>query len=133
MSASSTMKDADYLHDTTVIIDYLRNHPPAIEYLDSIPQLTISVITQAELIEGCRDKDELKQVMRIVSGLHVIPITPAISSLAVDLVEHHFLKDGVLFDDALIAATAMDQNLTLVTTEKKHFRVIRDLPVQKPY
>jgi predicted nucleic acid-binding protein len=51
---------ARYLVDTSILIDMLRNHAPALQWLDGIPQdeWIISVVTHAELLAGGRNKRE---------------------------------------------------------------------------
>ncbi len=46
------------------------------------------------------------------------------------LVEAHFLSDGLLLADALIAATAIEHTLTLSSANSKHFRPIPGLVLQ---
>jgi predicted nucleic acid-binding protein len=44
------------LLDTDVLIDYLRDYPAAVVYLESLPQpLLVSAITVAELYSGVRE------------------------------------------------------------------------------
>jgi predicted nucleic acid-binding protein len=51
------------------------------------------------------------------------------SHRAVTLIEEHSLKDGLRVADALIAATAHEAALPLVTGHHKHFRSIGGLAV----
>lgn len=60
----------------------------------------------------------------------ILPLSKAISDLAVALVEAHSLGDGLLLADALIAATAIEHSLTLSSANIKHFRPIQRLALQ---
>jgi predicted nucleic acid-binding protein len=60
----------------------------------------------------------------------VLPITEAISERAVQLIEDYFLSHSLKLADALIAATALERNLTLATANTKHYRVIQGLALE---
>ena len=49
---------------------------------------------------------------------------------AVSLVEELFLAHHILLADALIAATALQHDLVLITANNKHFRPIRGLKLE---
>lgn len=118
---------AKYLADTNVLIDHLRHkESPATSFiLESKP--AISVATTAELIGGSKDTHELKSVERLCSSLAELPIDPKICRQAIDLMYRFFLSHNLKFLDALIAATAMEYHLTLVTANFKHFSFIKGL------
>jgi predicted nucleic acid-binding protein len=57
------------LVDTDVLIDASRGVDKAIDFLkehESLGDVGISVITQMELVVGCRDKSDLRQVNRFL-------------------------------------------------------------------
>ena len=58
------------------------------------------------------------------------PISEAVSSRAMYLVESYSLSDGLQMADALIAATAVTLGQTLVTANDKHYRFIDDLEIE---
>jgi predicted nucleic acid-binding protein len=115
-----------FLADTTVLIDHLRGVEQAKTFLkQNTPH--ISHVTVAELIEGAKNKNHLRQVNQAVSDLPHIPISEPISSKALSLMEKYFLSHKLELPDALIAATAMEENLTLMTGNTKHFSFIKGL------
>lgn len=118
---------AKYLADTNVLIDHLRHkESQATSFiLESKP--AISATTTAELIGGSKDVHELKGVERLCSSLTELPIDPKICTEAIDLMYRFFLSHNLKFLDALIAATAREHNLTLVTANVKHFSFIKGL------
>jgi predicted nucleic acid-binding protein len=120
------------LVDTDVLIWYLRGHEGAAKFLDSLPELRLSAVTWMELVQGCRNRQELERLRKDVSRRHatILPVTEAISNRAMGLVETHFLSDGLLLADALIAATAIEHTLKLSSANSKHFRPIQRLAVQ---
>ena len=115
-----------YLADTTVLIDHIRLAGRATDYL-LVNYPAVSVVSIAELIQGAKDKRELRDIIKLKNSLKVVPITDRISRHALILIEKLFLSNHLEFLDALIAATAIENNLTLVTANVKHFSPIKGL------
>ena len=123
------------LVDTDILIDASRGTTEAIEFLkqqETQENLNISVITQMELLAGCRDKTEQREVEHFLKRFDVIPINEAASHLAVELMVRYRLSHGLQIPDALIAATALVSGYSLATKNQKHFRFIPNLKVM-PY
>ena len=122
------------LVDSDVLIWYLRGHAKAAQFLNDLPTLRLSVVTYMELVQGCRNKEELSWLQRDLAARQakLVPITEAISGRAVALLEAHFLGAGLQMADALIAATAIEHQLTLATANIKHFQVVDKLAL-KPF
>lgn len=118
-----------FIADTTIFIDHLRQNPTATDFLKKYSP-SFSTVSKAELIEGTRNKNELKTVDKLCSGFSENKINQAVTTLAIDLMEKHYLSHGLLFLDALIAATAITENLTLVTSNAKHFSFLPNLDLK---
>lgn len=127
------------LVDTDVLIDVGRSVTEAITCLQQIEQQaspTISVVTQMELMIGCRDKAELRTVERFLQRFQSVKLNETISDVAVDLLRRYRLSHGLLIADALIAATAMSLDTPLVTKNQRDYRFIaglRLLAYPKPF
>ena len=118
----------NYLADTTVIIDHLRGDKRATVFLEEFnPQ--ISIVTVAELIQGARDKREQVLAVKICESLLALNINGKISALAIEFMKKFYLSSGLKFLDALIAATAINGKLVLVTKNLKHFEFIKGLEI----
>jgi predicted nucleic acid-binding protein len=63
-------------------------------------------------------------------GAVTMPITERISQKAIDLLEAFALSHCLQMGDALIAATALEHNLSLLTGNVKHFKPIPLLRVE---
>lgn len=97
------------LVDTDILIDVARKEHSAVEYLkleENRSILQVSLITQMELIIGCRNKSELQALDEFLKRYIVIDVTHDISEKAVALLKTYRLSHGLLIADALIAATA---------------------------
>ena len=117
------------LFDTDVLIWCFRGVVKAAKAIEADPAPTISVVTYMELVQGARDKRELKAISSFLTAMNmpVLPLTENIGHRASIYMEAHTLKDGMAMADALIAATAVENSLSLCTGNGKHFRVISDL------
>ncbi len=93
---------ARYLIDTDVMIDVSRRNAAAANFVDSLDDITISIITAHEPIVGARNQ-------RDADGI-----------------------DSLRTFDALIAATAIEASLTLVSKNRKHFQMISGLNLEVP-
>ncbi len=122
------------LLDSDVLIDYLRNRPEAVGYLESLPQPPIvSAVTAAELYAGVCEGRERKILDELIRNSTIIPITEKIA-VSGGLYRRDYIKSyGVGLADAIIAATAEAESATLVTLNKKHFPMLAKVfvPYQK--
>jgi len=120
------------LIDSDVLIWLTRGHEQARERLARIDPWRISVVTYLELAQGCRNKAELERLKRglAVRKTMILPLTPAISERCVGLVEELALSHGIQMADALIAATALENGLTVLTANARHFTPVAGLEVE---
>lgn len=121
------------LLDTSVIIDFLRrlDKEKSLFYRVSDEELAISIITHSELFAGksiWEKNDVRKSVEQTLSGLNIIPLTQDMSKKAGYIKAH---KSQVSLIDAIIAATAIVNNLELVTLNIRDFEEIKDLKILK--
>lgn len=115
-----------FLVDTTLLVEHLRGSEKARIFLqDDSPY--ISTVSIAELIQGSRDNKELMAAIKLCSSLSEIAIDKKISNKAIELMKKFYLSKGLRFLDALIAATALENKLSLITGNLKHFRFIEGL------
>jgi len=90
------------------------------------------VITVGELYYGARNKRELQKIRKHLSLLTQFPLTAVVSQVFIDLLENYALSHGLTIPDALIAATAVANNLPLYTFNLKDFRYIPELYLYEP-
>lgn len=121
------------LIDSDVLIWLTRGHAGAKTRLAQIEPWRISTVTYLELAQGCRSKRELERVKRGLAFKHteILPLTPGISGRAMRLIDVHTLSDGLQAADALIAASALEHGLTLLTGNSRHFAAIAKLRMEQ--
>lgn len=129
--SSTVVAASGVLIDSDVLIWFARGNARAVAKLRGLADSYISAVSYMELAQGCRNKAELKVLQKAFkSSAHdVLPITQGISDLACALVEKYALSHSVHVADALIAATAINHGLPLLTANAKHFSVIDGLEV----
>lgn len=121
------------LVDTDVLIWYLRGHVATGILLDGLAEPILSAVTYMELMQGCRDKQELALLKKDMAArkARILPIDVSISNRAIALIESHALSSGLQLADALIAATGLNHDLPLVTANAKHFVAVDGLLVER--
>lgn len=117
------------LCDTNILIEVYKGNDNVIRELVKIGQqnIAISDVTSAELLFGARNKEELKILKKDLQKLVCLPINSEISKLSVQLVEKYSLSHKLSLPDALIAATAILNELQLFTLNLKDFKFIKGL------
>ncbi|MEI8307537.1 MAG: type II toxin-antitoxin system VapC family toxin [Chloroflexales bacterium] len=116
------------LLDTDILIDYLRDRPEAVAYIDNLDDtLCISVITAAELYAGVREGAERAKLDTFLLAFVIIPVDAEIAMRG-GLLRRDFGKShSTGLADALIAATAQSHQLRLVGLNRKHFPMLPDM------
>ena len=120
------------LVDTDVLIWHLRGYPQATRRLDEMGALTLSAVSYLEVLQGMRNKAELAAVKKMLThrAAILLPVTEAITQRAIGLMEAITLSHGLQMGDALIAATALNHGLPVLTANVKHFGAVEGLKVE---
>ena len=120
------------LIDSDVLVWLTRGYPAAARRLHALDTWHISVVTYIELAQGCRDKAELARLKKGLAARNaeVIPVTPEISQRATLLIDGLALSHGLRLADALIGATAVEHQYTLLTGNAAHFAPISGLNIE---
>ncbi len=121
-----------FLLDTDVIIEYLRGRDEAIRYVESLEgELYVSAITVAELFSGVKCIDEEAALERFLDAFEVIPVDRALARLGGLCRQRYRPAHGTGLADAIVATSAESAGAALVTFNKRHFPMIKDVVV--PY
>jgi len=116
--------------DTDILIDVGRKINEAVERLDKEEKESVlgtSIVTQMELIVGCRNKKELNALNRFLKRFKIISINEGIAYKSVELLGRYRLSHGLLIADSLIAATALTMDVPLLSKNQKDYRFIEGL------
>ena len=118
------------LVDTDILIDAAHQDDVAVSTLQSIEslsELAISVVTQMELVVGCRNKTELRELTKFLRRFHIMPLSASISQTGLALLQQYRLSHGLLIPDGLIAATAIEAGIPLISKNQRDYRFIENL------
>ena len=119
-----------FLLDTNIVIDFLRGKKPIVERIGQIlPQgIGVSVVSLAELYHGVykssRSKYNLEKVEEFISvpGISIVDLDKQIARYYGKMLAELESRGVKLAEvDVLIAATAGEMGLTVLTGDKKHF------------
>jgi predicted nucleic acid-binding protein len=120
------------LVDTDVLIDFLRGHEAARDFVAELPeQVFVSAITVAELHVGVRNGKEHAALTEFIGTLETLPLDAETAAEGGLLRRDYGPSHGVGLNDALIAATALRHKLELFTLNQKHYPMMQGVRV--PY
>ncbi|MEO6097533.1 MAG: type II toxin-antitoxin system VapC family toxin [Fibrobacteria bacterium] len=120
------------IFDTDIIIWMQRGNEAAADWVYASETRFLSIQTYMELIQSAQNKKQIKDVRDFISEFNftILPLTERIGHRASIYVEEYSLSNGIQAGDAIIAATAKENNLTLASANAKHFRPIKDLELK---
>lgn len=121
------------IFDTDVLVWAERGNKKALEVIGDAEHPAVSIFTYMELVQGARSAKEVASVKEFLrEGMfQVFPLTENIGHRALIYVEEYGPAFGVRADDAIIAATAIENNFLLVSGNEKHYRAIKELKFQR--
>jgi len=118
---------ANYLLDTTVIIDCLRGERETVEFLTEVASEGSSVgccaINIAEVYAGMKE-NERQVTKKFLDSLEYYEVTRNLAEQAGEYKRKYSRKGITLsLSDVIIAAVAISNNLTLVTDNLRHYPI----------
>ncbi|MBI3813073.1 MAG: type II toxin-antitoxin system VapC family toxin [Nitrospinae bacterium] len=127
--------DSPFLIDSDILIDHLRKEKNALRFLQTEIEnnslLFISVISRVEIYAGIRkgEEDIVKSLFKMLTPVDVnVMIADKAGEYLQKFSKSHTLNIG----DSLIAATAREMKLRLITRNVKYFPM-KDIEILKPY
>jgi toxin FitB len=119
-----------YLLDTNILIYYWMGDIPECE-MDRVEEILkhsfiISIITKIELLGWRKHTLEGYEIAReFLDRAEILPIDDDLAELTIELKRNNNIK----LADALIAATALSNELVLVTRNEDDFSILADLEI----
>lgn len=123
------------LLDTDVMIDVLREYPPAMVWLNSLgeEEITLPGFVVMELFQGCKNKAEQQKIEKELQAYDVAWPATGTCEEALSVFAQYHLSHGIGILDALIGQLAVDSKLPLHTFNQKHYSAIPNLKTIQPY
>ncbi|MCY7363082.1 MAG: type II toxin-antitoxin system VapC family toxin [Ignavibacteria bacterium] len=114
------------LVDTNVLINAYRRDKYAVSIIEQLKgRIAIRIITAMELYQGCNEK-KIKQLTQQLKVYSMVNVSSRTMIIALELIKSH-LRQGLTLADAIIAASALENNLELETFNKKDFNFIKGI------
>jgi len=117
------------IFDTDVLIWVFRGNPRSAALVEETEERFLSVVSYMELLQGAQDKAEVRAIEAFLAdaGFQMTPLSENIGHRTSIYMEEFGLKAGMKLGDALLAATAVENHLTLCTANRRHYRPISEL------
>ncbi len=117
------------IFDTDIFIWAERGNEKVAKLMEKTEEKFLSIQTYMELLQCAKNKIQHKYVKDFLSsfGFIVLPLTENIGHRASIYIEEYTLSCSIRSGDAIIAATAVENNMTLSSSNIKHFKVIKEL------
>ena len=131
---SSSLK---VLVDSDILSFYIKKYPKVVSegqnYLRQNQLFTFSIITRFEILRGIKVKNATKQLQFFnffCRNNEIIELDDKIINRAADVYADLHKRGQLILDaDILIAATALENNLAIVTNNERHFNRITGLRI----
>ncbi|MGR3177250.1 MAG: type II toxin-antitoxin system VapC family toxin [Candidatus Anammoxibacter sp.] len=120
------------IFDTDILIFVQRGNEKAANLIEKESERFISIQTYMELLQNAENKKQheyTKEFIKVFS-FQVLPLTENIGHRALIYIEEYTLSSNLSAPDAIIAATSVENNITLSTSNQKHFKPIKELKLQ---
>ncbi len=121
----------EYLIDNNVISQILKGNQKIAEFILGL-NFAICVTVYIEALQGSISSEQKREIKKLIDNFPLLVITPNISRQAISLIDTYSNSHGLLLADALIAGTAIENDLTLVTYNIKDFKFINGLKYLRP-
>ncbi len=119
--------------DTDVLVWYLRGSESAKKAVEENLPFSVSVVTLMELMQGMKNKEEMKRLQKQMRkwNVNIIQIDKEVSARAMFYVQEYALSHSMMLADGLIAATVVQNGETLLTANEKHYKFIPAMECRK--
>jgi len=124
--------------DTNIITAFLKNDLSVVkkvsDYLERFDKLSINIISYYEILRGLKDignEQRVRKFEEFIEENELLSIRKETIQKAAEI--YAYLKtEGNLIEDAdiLMAAIALVENLVLITDNVRHFRRVKNLPIE---
>jgi predicted nucleic acid-binding protein len=120
------------IFDTDILIWVQRGNEKAATLIDECPDRYLSMLSYMELLQAASNKQQHHTVKDFLKtcGFHVLPLSENIGHRASVYIEEYSLSSGLRAGDAIIAATAVENDMILATGNQKHFKTIKKLKLK---
>lgn len=122
------------IFDTDILIWVQRGNLKAARLIENETERYLSIQSYMELLQAAQNKKQhvIIKTFLFDFDFNILPLTENIGHRALIYIEEYALSSHMRSGDAIIAATAVENNQTLSSGNVKHFKAVRDLKL-KPF
>ena len=120
-----------YLRDTNVFSEIFKGNQVVTNFLANLESVVDTTI-YVECLQGSKSNQEKRIIKKVLDNFPLLPIDVDVSNRVIDLIDTYSNSNGLLLTDAFIAATALENDLTVLTYNVDDFKFIKDLKWEKP-
>ena len=121
------------LLDTAIVVDLLRNHRPAVDWLTRQADLGVSPAVWLEIIDGAQDLKSQRRAVKLLRRFQRVDVESQDIQWAIAKALEYRLSHGVGIMDCLIAAANHRLQVPLYTRNLKHFSPLIGGLAKSPY
>jgi len=120
------------LYDTDILIWVQRGNEKAAKLIEKDADKYLSIQSYMELLQDAKNKTHHKYIKDFINEFEfaILPLTENIGHRALIYVEEYALSSNMRAGDAIIAATAIENNIALISSNVKHFKVVKELQLK---
>jgi len=120
------------IYDTDILIWVQRGNEKAAKLIEKDNDKYLSIQSYMELLQGAKNKTQHKYIKSFINEFEfsILPLTENIGHRALIYVEEYALSSNMRAGDAIIAATSVENNTTLVSSNVKHFKAVKELQLK---
>ena len=127
------MSTAEYLIDTNILIYHTNGSEVALDFLTKLTDessLNISILTKIEFLGWDKHTPEgFEKCKKLIESANVYPLDEEVANKAIELKR----KVNIKLSDAVIGATALVNDLKLVTRNVDDFEMLVELNLVNPF
>ena len=120
------------IFDTDILIWVQRGNQKAARLIDRTEDRLLSIYSPLELLQNAKNKDQNRRINDFLTtfGFTILPLSENIGHRASIYVEEYTLSSTIRSGDAIIVATAVENNMILSSSNAKHFKAIKELQLK---
>lgn len=119
--------------DTSLLVDVLRGHEPAVIWMEEQSTLGTTTIVWMELLQGAANKVKQREAVKLLNQFERTHPTAEDFDWAYEQMITYHLSHNIGGWDALIASVSYRLKVPLYTGNLKHFAPMLGELAQKPY
>ena len=110
----------EHLLDTNILSKIFYGKADVKNFVDNLA-VGVETIVYIECIQGSISNSDKRRIKRSLQKIRFYPLANDIAQKAIELIDVYSNSHGLFLADAIIAATALEYDLTLITYNIKHF------------